>query len=171
MERRYEHLYKNLFGMGAILCCFLLLSFVFWLLPAGAQTPLPADTNREEFESRIETFFGTLRRGSSTSVALDEFLRGSPLGASDANTQSNALRDRIDDLQQFGNIVTWEKLEPRRIGTHIVLARYVLVYDQYPVIWTFVFYRKPPATTSSMTGSASWVLIELHFDTHMKNLL
>ena len=165
-----KQLFKNLFGIGAVVLCFLLLSSSLRLLPVGAQTQ-STDANREEFDTRIVAFFDTLQKGPSTS-AFYELLRGSPLGAPEASTQSNTLREKIDALQpQFGSILTWERLDIKRIGTSTVLVRYVLMYDYYPVVWTFTFYRKPSSTSSMAISTANqWVLVELHFDTDMKKL-
>lgn len=171
----HQHIYKNLFGAGAVLLCFLLLFPSLRLLPVGAQTQL-SDASREEFDTkilgRVEAFFDTLKRGPSA-PAFDELLRGSPLGVPEAATQKDALRTTIDDLApQFGNILAWERLDIRRIGTHIALVRYVLMYDNHALVWTFTFYRKPSSTPSiTISTPNSWVLIELHFDTDMKKQL
>jgi len=174
MERQYKHLHKNLFGMGAVLFCFLLLLPFLRLLPVGAQLSTVTDANVDEFEPRIRLFFESLKRGNSSS-AFEQLLSGSPLGTSESITQSNAFRSRVDDLQtQFGNIFTWEKLETtKRIGSNIALVRYVLMYENYPVVWTFMFYRKPlPASgLAGPTPNPPWVLVDLYFDTDMKNLL
>ena len=180
MERQYGHLYTNLFGIGAVSLCFLLLLQALWFLPVGVQAQFPvgtqsqppADTNRDDLESRVVSFFETLRRGNSHS-AFSALLQGSPLDAPEASTQSIELRTRVEELpEQFGNIFHWERLETKRVGANIALIRYVLLYDNYPVIWTFMFYRKPPLTTSTTASNPNlWVLVELHFDTDMKSLL
>ena len=172
MERRYGYLCQNLFGIGAIAICFLLLLPTLRLIPAGAQTQPTADTNREEFDARIFTFFDTLRRGNSD-LAFNDLLRTSPLGTPDAIAHSNAMRTRVDELQShFGNVLAWESLDTKRVGANIVLVRYILMYDQHPVIWTFVFYRKPSITPSAIAPNPNlWVLVEFHFDTDMKSLL
>jgi len=178
MERQHEHLYnrhlyKKLFGIGAVLLCLLLLLPSLRTLPVGAQIPPATDPNREDFEPRIHTFFNTLSR-VGPGPAFDEFLRGSPLGTPEAITQSTDLRRSVDALQtDFGDILAWERLEIRQIGTHIAVARYVLLYEHYPVVWTFTFYRRPPATPSvtAPPTSVPWVLIELHFDMDMRSLL
>jgi len=172
MEHQHKHLYKKLFGIGAVLLCLMLLLPSLRTLPVGAQTQPPVDTNREEFEPRIQAFFTTLPRSSVS--AFDELLRGSPLDAPEARVSLTDLRRSVDSLQaEFGEILTFERLEIRRIGAHVAVARYALLYEHYPVVWTFTFYRRPPASTSGITAPAPnpWVLIELHFEMDMKNLL
>jgi len=166
-----KHLYKNLFGMGAVLLCFLLLLPSLRMLPVEAQTQPPVDPTREEFEPRIQNFFTTLSRVGSA-PAFDELLRGGPLGVPEAIAQSAELRRSVEGLQtEFGDILAWERLEIKRVGTHIALARYVLMYDHYPVVWTFTFYRRPSATPSITTSPPSWMLIGLRFDIGVESLL
>jgi hypothetical protein len=168
--------------MGAVLLCVLLLLSALRLDPAGAQsTSISADTSRvQELDTQIEDFFKALKRGTSTTAtdtALRDFLRQSSLNSS--STDVAALQTKVDECKtKFGEILAWEKYEneSKRIGTDVMLIRYVLKYDQYPVIWTFKFYRKPsagsstsgfPSVTTGSSGSSTWVLIALHFDTDL----
>jgi len=156
-------------GIGAIMLCVVLLLPSFQIFPLNAQTQ-PADANRrDELDAKIQVFFDALSRGNSTS-AFNELLRSSPLlGSPDSSEAMTEIQHRVEGLQpQFGSIINWEKLDTKQIGTSIVLVRYVLMYDHYPVIWTFTFYRKPAATASP--ANPGWGLVELHFNTDVKNL-
>ena len=168
MKRQYEYLHKNFFGIGAALFCFLLLLFFFRLFPAGAQT---TDPNRDELEPRIQTFFNALVKGD-TVLAFDGLLRDSPLNFPDASEHVRSVRAKVEELQtDFGAILAAEKIETKRINANIALVRYVSMYEHYPVIWTFTFYRKPSQLSPSSPTSTPWVLVELHFDMDMKSLL
>lgn len=173
MTHQHKHFFRPLLSVGAVMVCFLLLLPLFRILPVGAQTQPVTDTNRDEFDDRITAFFDALRTSRVNSAsALNELLRGSPLGAPEADGAVDALRSRVDELrEQFGTIHTYERLDARRIGTSITIVRFVLMYERYPVVWTFTFYRKP-STTPSVTGSLPnpAVLIQLHFDTDIKSL-
>ena len=182
MERQNDHLYKNFFSIIAVVICFLLMVPVFRLIPADAQQTLSTvDASREQaLETKILTFFDELKRGSPS--AIDNFLRNtnSPLvppqispGIFSPPTPSSPLttdlRTKVDDCKkQFGDILNWEKIEDKKTGNDIIVYRYVLKYDQYPVIWTFAFYRKPSSSTasSSLTSPSGnvWTLIGLHFN-------
>ena len=164
--------HRNFLIIGAVLLCVLLLLPSLRLFPVGAQVTPVADA-RDVFDTKILPFFEALRRGGNSSPAFDELLLGSPLGAPEASMQLTDLRRRVEGLQpEFGNILTQEKIETKQIGANITLVRYVLMYEHYPVVWTFAFYRKPPATTSVTTSTSTpWVLVELHFDTDLKSLL
>jgi len=151
--------------MGAALMCALLLLPSLRIIPSGAQAQSAADTGRvQEIDNRIETFFGALMRGSSGS-AFEDLLQGSSLGAPSAAPQVVALRTKVDELKLFGAILHWERYDTRSIGTDVSVVRYILKYDQHPVIWTFVFYRKPSGTSSITSANNPWVVLELRFDT------
>ena len=160
MELRYDRLYKSLCGMGAALVCFLLLLPTLQLITGNAQT----DINSERtLDAKIQTFFGSLMGGNS-SEAFGELLRSSPLGSADARPQLTELQKKVEEAKQFGEIINWEEYESKRIGKDIMSLRYILKYEQYPIIWTFTFYRKPSGP-SSMTTSNPWVLIDLRLET------
>jgi hypothetical protein len=164
MTRQHDLLYKNLYGIGAALVFLLLLLPTLRLMPTDAQLAPTTDISRElGLDVKILDFFMGLKRGNHT-PALEELLRQSSYGSSNAETQLSNLRKEIEKAGTlFGEIQTWEKYEVRQIGSDIILVRYILKYDRYPVMWTFLFYRKP-SSTLGMTGSSPWELIELYFD-------
>jgi hypothetical protein len=170
MERRYDHLYKRLYGIGAAVVFVLLLFPAFRLLPTGAQAPTTPDAGREqELSARVQTFFTALSRGNSA-PAFEELLRQSPLNAAAAGTELARMRNKVEEFKtQFGDILRWDKHDVKQIGEDIIVMRYILKYDQYPVIWTFAFYRKP-STASSLGNSNVWTLVEVHFDTNLGSL-
>jgi len=165
MKQQYDILYKNFFGMGAALICFLLLLPTLRFVPTGAQTTSTADST-SDFDSRIQTFFTALTRGDYTS-AFEGLWHQSLLASLDTEQRSK-LRSGIDDLEkEFGKLISWERYESKDIGKDIVQVRYIFKYEQHPVIWTFSFYRKPVVAPKSGT-STSWVLVGLHFDTELR---
>jgi hypothetical protein len=167
--KQYKPLYKNLFGIGAVVFCCLLLSPSLRLLPVGAQTPSVTDTSRDPFEPKITLFFSTLQKGN-ISTAFDELLRSGPLSTAATSTPALELQTRVDEMQtQFGNIRSWERFDSKQVGTYVTLVRYVLLYDNYPVIWTFTFYRKPSSASSISASTPTWEVVELHCDTNMNN--
>jgi hypothetical protein len=159
-----NRLYKSFFSIATAVICLLLLLPSFRIFPLGAQTqPTTGIARDQDIEARVETFLGTLSSGNATS-AIDRFLQMSPLGAPGAAPQRTELRTKIDELEAFGKIINWERIETKSIGTDVSVVRYVLKYELHPVLWTFVFYRKPSSTTS-MPSSNTWVVVELHFET------
>jgi len=186
LKRQYDHLYKNVYGIMAVAVCVLLLVPVLRLIPVDAQMPTsPIESTMEpELGKKIQTFFESLKKGSAS--AIDDFLRNSnsPLAPPQSSSASlgtgtssslptTGLRTKVDECKiQFGDIHNWEKIEEKKVGNDVIMFRYVLKYDQCPVIWTFTFYRKPSNSTSSSsslpsTPSNPWTLIALNFDTNI----
>jgi len=170
MKRQHDHLYKSFYSIGAVLICFLLLVFAFRAIPVDAQpSAFSSDPSREQgLDTRIQTFFETLKRGNSSS-AFDAILEQSPLGSSGAGSKISELQKQVEELKNdFGDILNWEKHETKRMGEDVIVVQYILKYERYPVIWSFAFYRNPAGTSSmTMTTSNPWVLVELRFDTNI----
>ena len=169
MKPQYNQLYKSLFGIGAVVLCCVLLFHVLRSVPAGAQTqPAAGATGEQELDTRITTFFRTLQTGTSA-LAFATLLHDSPLSSD--STLVAALVNNVDNMNtQFDGILSWERHpDSKTIGSDIIVIRYILKYNEYPVIWSFAFYRKPPRT--AVTGpTPNWVLVELQFDTKLLNL-
>ena len=170
MARQYDLLYKNLYGIVAALAFFLLLLPILWLVPIDAQLTSTVDISREQgLDTRIHEFFSSLKRGSHT--AFEELLQTSAYSTSSAEPHVTDLRKEVERAgKQFGEIQNWEKYEAKQVGSDIILVRYILKYDQHPVMWTFLFYRKP-SSTQSMASPSTWVLIQLYFDTNFSERL
>jgi hypothetical protein len=168
MKRQYDHLYKSLCVIGAVLICFFLLFPAFRMIQVDVQSSgASAETNRETaLDIRIGSFFETLKRGKSPS-AFEELLLHSPLGSASAGSQIAELQNQVDELRKdFGDILNWEESETKRMGKDVVVVQYILKYEQCPVLWSFVFYRAP-TSAPSMTMTNPWILVELRFDTNI----
>jgi len=166
MTRKYDHWYKSLYGIAAVLVFFLLLFPALRLTPTEAQITSTTDVSREQgLDVRIQDFFTSLKRGNLT-PAFEEFLKHSSYGSSSAEPQVSDLRKEVEKAgTQFGEIQNWEKYEVKPIGSDIILVRYILKYDRHPVMWTFLFYRKP-SSTLTIASPSTWELIQLYFDTN-----
>ena len=165
MKRRHDRLHKNLYGIVAVLALFLLLLPAFRLVPTDAQLTSTTDISREQqgLDARIQDFFASLKRGNLT-PAFEELLQPSSFGSSSAEVTD--LRKEVEKAgRQFGEMQNWERHESKQIGSDIVLVRYILKYDKHPVMWTFLFYRKPSGTMS-MSSPSTWELIQLDFDSN-----
>ena len=164
MEQKHNQLYKSLFGIGAVLVCFVLLLFIFRVPPVGAQSQsVMGAIDIQVLERRVETFFEQLHLGN-TPLAFSELLRLSPLISPGAAPELTNLQTRVTDANaRFGGILAWERLEVRPIGADVIAIRYVLKYDQYPVVWSFLFYRKP--STGAIANR--FVVVALQFNTDL----
>jgi len=163
MKRRYNSLYKTFLGMGAALVCSLLLLPVLRIIPADAQ-PISTDGRDQEIEGRIIAFFDSLQRGN-LSTAFDGLLIQSPLNLSESASQLAELKNKTEEARnQFGEILNWERYDSKQIGADVIVIRYILKYDRYPVIWSFAFYRKPSSSPVSVMNPNRSVLVEVQFD-------
>lgn len=157
----------------------------FSVMPVGAQTPVihssssPVSVGSNTdivnadlvFDNKIETFFEQLQSGS-TMVAFDHLVLNSPLGAVTAASQIGDMRARLEESMDSlcGAILGWERHSSKRVGLDIAVTRYILKCENYPMIWTFTFYRKPGAASPTATNSNPWTLIEMRFDSNLDSL-
>ncbi|MDR1964898.1 MAG: hypothetical protein LBQ50_14090 [Planctomycetaceae bacterium] len=160
MSKRNRRQLQYLLGGGTILLLFLLLIPSIPVHQAGAQ-PASGDSYKE-LDDKIKTFFDTLLSGNTTN-AFENLLLQSPLGSSSAPVAE--VRTKLDETKkQVGDFHAYEFYQAKPVGKDIVLIRYILKCEYYPVIWTFTFYRKP-----SLQGStgAPWQLVEMRFDSNL----
>ena len=167
MKKNYHQLYKSLIGIGAATVCILLLMPALRIIPAGAQGT-PADISRDqELEAKITAFFESLQQGGNLAAAFDRLLVQSPLNSPAALPHQTDLRNRVSEMrEQFGEILHWERYDSKPIGTDVMVVRYVLKHDQYPVIWTFAFYRKP-SPSPGVSNLNRWVVVGLQCDSNL----
>ncbi len=115
--------------------------------------------------TRVERFFANLTgTGADAEMkALDELLAEGPLAGSD---EIKALAEQVQKLDgRFGAYVSSEQIEAKRVGTDLVLMRYLYKAEKYPVAWYFTFYRPP-------VGEANkWVAVSVRFDTRHEALI
>jgi hypothetical protein len=145
---------------GIVLLLFLLFLPSVPLRPVGAQQA--TGDPYKELDEKIRSFFDSLISGNTTS-AFENLLFQSPLGSSSAPVAE--IRNKLDDTKKhIGEFHAYEYYEAKPIGKDIVLIRYILKCEYYPVVWTFTFYRKP--SLQSSTGTP-WQLVEMRFDSNL----
>jgi hypothetical protein len=139
----------------------------FRIAPTHAQQTAGEVSRNSEFDNKIRSFFEALSKNNNAS-AIEELLRQSPLGSPSASQQQAELVKQIEDItKQFGSILNWEKIDSKRVGDDIVILHYVLKCEQYPLIWTFTFYRKPLSPSAPPITQYPWTIIELNFHTDL----
>ncbi|MDR2754782.1 MAG: hypothetical protein LBC20_03665 [Planctomycetaceae bacterium] len=160
MSKRNIQRLEYLLFFGVILLLFLLFLPSIPLRPAGAQ-PTNSDSYKE-LDDKIRTFFDHLMSGNTTN-AFENLLLQSPLGSSSAPVTE--IRTKLDETKKHvGEFHAYESYQAKPVGKDIVLIRYILKCEYYPVIWTFTFYRKP--SLQSSTGTP-WQLVEMRFDSNL----
>lgn len=118
-------------------------------------------------DARVAQFLEGISLGQSQS-AFTDLLSGSQL-----LKQSDALKDlvaRTNDLEaKYGKYRAFEQVSAKRIGSDVVLMRYLYKCENFPVVWHLTFYRTPGVgDTGSKTGT--WRVVAVRFDTDLEQL-
>ena len=134
---------------------------------ARAQTNEGPDLNPVEsaLDERIEAFFNNIHLQEVTvRQALDELLVGGPLAESDDRTMLIEEIEQITD--KYGEMLAAELIETQRVGSDVVLLKYIYKCEDYPIVWRFSFYRRP--TLDGTAESGKWNVISIRFDTRIE---
>jgi hypothetical protein len=133
-----------------------------------AQPYTPTEPYRE-LDERIKSFFEEIIINPTSTAAFDSILTTGGVGGL-MDTSIAEMKTKLDDVKtRFGNFKDYEKIDAKPIGKDLVIIRYLLKCESYPVVWTFTFYRRP--NTVSLTPAAQWQTIGLRFDTNLDILI
>jgi hypothetical protein len=147
----------------------LLAAVGLWIAPGllGADEPKEKDPILSMLDGRVAQFLEGVSLGQSHS-AFTDLLAGSQL-----LKQADALKDlvaRTNELEtKYGKYRGFEQVSAKRVGSDLVLMRYVYKCENFPVVWHFVFYRTPGAPDTTAKGGA-WRLVVVRFDTELELL-
>ena len=140
------------------------------LLPSflrAQDVPATKDPAFAALEGRISQFFEDVSSGQ-TQNAFQSLLTGSPLAK-----QTEALKTLIEKTKElqtkYGQYRAFEQIGARRVGSDLVLMKYLYKCQQAPVVWYFAFYRSagvgdPPSEKDN------WRVITVRFDTDLESL-
>ncbi|MDR1480561.1 MAG: hypothetical protein LBJ00_16640 [Planctomycetaceae bacterium] len=119
-----------------------------------------------ELDERIKLFFDEIIANSTSTDAFDSILTTGSVGGL-TDTSISEMKTKLDDVKtRFGGFKDYEKIDAKPIGKDLVIIRYLLKCESYPVVWTFTFYRRP-----SSSSLAQWQTIGLRFDTNLDILI
>ncbi|MDR2171213.1 MAG: hypothetical protein LBP59_13805 [Planctomycetaceae bacterium] len=153
-----------------------IISFIVVLLisfAAPAQQYAPSEPYKE-LDDRIKQFFDEIIANSSSASAFDSLLTTGSTTTTNSliDTSISEMKTKLDDVKtRFGNFKDYEKIDAKPIGKDLVIIRYLLKCESYPVVWTFTFYRRPNATTTTIVTTTQWQTIGLRFDTNLDILI
>ncbi len=128
-----------------------------------------ADADLSLLEDKVALFFDGVATGRAQS-AYAELLAGGPLareaeGIKGLVEKTDALKERYGDYRRF------ERVASRRVGSDVVLMKYLYKCEHFPVVWHFTFYRLPPCASGPPSDSGSgWRVISVRFDTDLEAL-
>ncbi len=125
------------------------------------------DAGLQQVEKRAVRFLEAISSGNSAS-AFQELLAGSRLAG-----QTEAVQTLVEQTNQlatrYGDYRGVERIAQVSLGQDLVVLRYLYKCENYPVVWTFAFYRTPSA--SGALASDTWRVVSVRFDTNLDNLL
>jgi hypothetical protein len=139
------------------------------LAPCGAsgQEPPEDDAVLALLNERSKQFLDavTLNR---IETAIKDLLAGGPLEKQAESIKTLTTKTRELE-KKYGACRGVERVDARRIGKDLVLAKYLYKCENFPVVWYFTYYRDFKRTDLS-PDTESWILIAVRFDTDVELL-
>jgi hypothetical protein len=81
-----------------------------------------------------------------------------------------ALVSKTGELEtKYGKYRAYERIGMRKVGSDLVLLKYLYKCEQFPVVWYFTFYRTP-ASSGLPPEDDTWRVIAVRFDTDLDAL-
>ncbi len=100
------------------------------------------------------------------SKAYPELLAGSQLLKQKEPLQN--LVEKTGELhQKYGPYRAFEQIAATRVGSDLVLLKYLYKCERFPVVWYFTYYRTPGETPAE---GGTWQVIIVRFDTELELL-
>jgi hypothetical protein len=116
--------------------------------------------------ARVTTFFEALGgKAPALDKALAELMADGPLAARKTAVESLLAETRKLETR-YGKYRAAERIEAKRIGTDVMVLKYLTKCDNFPVVWHFTFYRDQRPTAAA----AAWNVIAVRFDTDVELL-
>ena len=101
--------------------------------------------------------------------AYQTLLAGSPLAK-----QTEAVRTLVEKTQnlkaRYGAYRSFERIAAKRVGSDLVLMKYLYKCEQFPVVWYFTFYRTPQRVEGASETGGAWRVVIVRIDTDLERL-
>lgn len=116
-------------------------------------------------QARVAAFFEAVSTTpTSPERAYQDLLQGSPLASRKAALDT--LVARTKELEsRYGKYQAFELIDTKRIGTDVVVLKYLYKCELFPVVWYFTLYRDQRAAAAS-----AWSIVAVRFDTDVELL-
>ena len=114
--------------------------------PSPVEVPVPpgeAVPNPDPFK-QVDEFFRVLTEGRVES-AYDQLLKGSPIVEMIPADVSNLKAMTTKAIRAYGEIMGFENVEKKELGTRLVRITYYSMNKQFPLRWRFYFYKATDA--------------------------
>lgn len=151
--------------LALILTAAVTLTLLCRLAPAQVPGDPVAAEDLATLRQRVEMFFEDF--SSDPKQAIGDFVAGSSLA--EKREELTRLQDQAEKLEdRYGNISDHEQVAEKNYGKDLVVLRYLLKAEKFPIVWHFYFYRS--GNNGMLVGGRPWTLIELRFDTDLRAL-
>jgi len=147
-----------------------LFTVVVWLavcagMPAE-EVPPGKDPSLAGLEARVHQFLEGISLGQAQ-MAYQELLAGSQL-----LKQTEALKSLVEKTKEleekYGPYRALESIAAKRVGSDVVVLKYLYKCQRFPVVWHFTFYRSSPASEVP-PEKEDWRVIIVRFDTEIES--
>lgn len=117
-----------------------------------SQAPLITTRTNETTDKIVANFFALLTRGQ-VDQAYDYLTTGTKIAERPGEVASLKSKTR-EALKAFGEIIAFEPVETKYVGTHLLCSTYVSIGKGFPLRWKFYFYN----------WDKTWKLIDIRVD-------
>lgn len=120
---------------------------------AAAPVPKPVVTAENDVPAQVAAIFFGLLQKNEVDPAYEGLMKGSRIAErpEELKTLKTKTREAID---VFGPVQSYELVETRNVGTHLLRRTYLSLNKEFPLRWRFYFY---------FSGEL-WRLIDLRVD-------
>ena len=141
----------------------LFLSFALFADRQASAQPEPAsDTIVAKLDDTLSRFFDGVAKGDVSKSYTELLKDGQLLRQADA---LKALVDKTKEIEKkYGKYRGFDRIDAKRIGKDLILARYLYKCDEMPVVWYISFYRD---FKHSDADNGSWIVVSVRFDTDL----
>lgn len=133
--------------------------------PSATPTATPAPGTSEYVApgfgtplSMVEQFFKHLK-SNSVDAAYTGLLRDSKIADSREDVATLKAKTR-EAIQAFGDILSWDLIATKPVGSHLISYTYIAAAKSYPVRWRFFFYK----------ASDIWKLVDIRIDDRLPRM-
>jgi hypothetical protein len=134
---------------------------------SGQETGKEPDPTVVALQAKAGQFLEGVSLGRPQN-AYQELLAGGPLLKQTEGLR--ALVEKTGEIEtKYGRYRASESVAAKRIGTDLVLLRYLYKCENFPVVWHFAFYRTPNAGETLPVGGP-WRVVSVRFDTDLDAL-
>lgn len=138
----------------------------------GTAALVPEDAEMLALDRQAREFLQKIAQDQAPE-AFRELLADNPWleGAKGREALDNLAHKAADIKGTYGDCQEVERVEVRKLGTRIIVLRYLYLCERCPVVWHFFFYHPPQRRDTGASAPAPWQALSVRFDTDLERLL